>query len=66
MQGVKPDKVNEWMAEYQCELLAHTDALRHGSRQNVGKPEPREVVKWNQEAYGEYQWRVANAIALYP
>ena len=65
MQGVKPDKVKEWMAEHNSELSAYSDALGHGSRQSVGKPEPREVVKWNQKAYGEYQWRVDNAIALY-
>lgn len=56
LTGVKPGKVKEWMAEHDSELSAYADVLGHGSRQNVGKPDPREVIKWNEQAYGEYQW----------
>lgn len=39
-----------------AELRSYADQLDHGSRQNVGKPEPRSVIKWNEAAYGTYDW----------
>ncbi|MGI8935210.1 MAG: protelomerase family protein, partial [Phormidesmis sp.] len=46
LTGVKPGKVKDWMLEHDSELSAYADELGHGARQNVGKPEPREVIKW--------------------
>jgi len=28
----------------------------YGSRQNVGKPDPKAVIKWSEQAYGIYDW----------
>ena len=56
LTGVKPGKVKEWMIENSDDLSVYADQLGHGSRQNVGKPEPREVIKWSEQAYGEYEW----------
>lgn len=53
LTGVKPGKVKEWMLENKAKLEAYN--MGYGSRQNVGKPEPRSVMKWS-AAYGEYQW----------
>ena len=25
-------------------------------RQNAGKPDPRSVIKWSEQAYGAYDW----------
>ena len=56
LTGTKPGKVKDWMLEHDSELSAYADELGHGSRQNVGKPEPREVIKWSEAAYGTYEW----------
>lgn len=53
---VKPGLVKEWMQANNDELKLYADQLGHGSRQNVGKPEPRSVIKWNEQAYGKYEW----------
>ncbi|MGI8935061.1 MAG: hypothetical protein ACR2FS_13405 [Phormidesmis sp.] len=44
LTGTKPGKVKEWMAEHNSELSAYSDELGHGTRQNVGKPDLREVI----------------------
>ncbi len=56
LTGVKPGKVKEWTLENQAELSAYADELGHGSRQNVGKADPRSVIKWSEAAYGAYEW----------
>ncbi len=56
LTGVKPGKVKKWITEHDSELKTYADELGHGSRQNVGKPEPRSVIKWNEAAYGAYEW----------
>ena len=53
---VKPGLVKEWMEDNSDELQSYADQLGHGSRQNVGKPELRSVIKWNEAAYGAYDW----------
>ena len=53
---VKPGLVKEWMEDNSDELQSYADQLGHGARQNVGKPEPRSVIKWNEAAYGAYEW----------
>ena len=25
-------------------------------RQNTGKPDPRDVIKWDEQVYGLYEW----------
>ena len=54
LSKVKPGLVKQWTAEHQGELEDYNAG--YGGRQNVGKPEPREVVKWSEQAYGEYEW----------
>lgn len=53
---VKPGLVKEWMEDNSDELQSYADQLGHGSRQNVGKPDPRSVIKWSEVVYGEYEW----------
>ncbi|MEL7520189.1 MAG: protelomerase family protein [Cyanobacteria bacterium J06634_6] len=54
---VKPGLVKEWMEDNSDELQFYADQLCHGARQNTGKPEPRSVIKWSEEAYGGYDWQ---------
>ena len=51
---VKPDKVKQWMQEHKSELDAYNEG--YSGRQNTGKPDPREVIKWSEAAYGSYNW----------
>ncbi|MBE7385765.1 MAG: hypothetical protein F6J95_030785 [Leptolyngbya sp. SIO1E4] len=51
---VKAQTVNEWADEHSEEIEAYTDAQGHGYRQNVGKD--LAVVKWDEAAYGAYEW----------
>ena len=51
---VKSEKVKEWMSEHKAGLDNHNAG--YPARQNTGKPEPREVIKWSEAAYGEYEW----------
>lgn len=51
---VKPGKVKEWMQVHESELCAYNAG--YSTRQNTGKPEPREVIKWSEQVYGEYDW----------
>ena len=53
---VKPGKVKEWMQANEAELDAYDRAMGFAPRQNTGKPDPRSVIKWSEQAYGEYQW----------
>ena len=53
---VKPEKVKEWMLEQVAELDAYDRAMGFAPRQNTGKPDPREVIKWSEAAYGAYDW----------
>lgn len=53
---VTPRKVAEWVAEHKAELDAYNDGEGFGSRQNTGKPDPHEVIKWSEAAYGAYEW----------
>ena len=41
---VKPGLVKKWMEDNSDEIQSHADQLSHGSRQNVGKLEPRFMV----------------------
>ncbi|MEL6456544.1 MAG: hypothetical protein AAFQ40_17755, partial [Cyanobacteria bacterium J06623_5] len=51
---VKPGLVKSWMAEHSNEIENYNAG--YGARQNTGKPEPRSVIKWSEQAYGEYEW----------
>ena len=51
---VKPGKVKEWMSEREAELNSYNSGF--APRQNTGKPDPREVIKWSEGAYGAYAW----------
>jgi hypothetical protein len=51
---VKPGKVKEWMDAHQAELDSYNAG--YSPRQNTGKPEPRFAIKWNEVAYGPYEW----------
>ncbi|MFK8185439.1 MAG: protelomerase family protein [Phormidesmis sp.] len=51
---VKPGKVKLWTDEHRAELDSYNAGFH--SRQNTGKPAPRSVIKWNEAAYGEYEW----------
>ena len=53
---VKPGKVKEWMQANKAELDAYDRAMGFAPRQNTGKPDPREAIKWSEQAYGEYEW----------
>ena len=53
---VKPEKVKEWMLEQAAELDAYDRAMGFAPRQNTGKPDPREAIKWSEAAYGAYDW----------
>lgn len=54
LSKVKPGLVKSWMTEHKAELDSYNAG--YGSRQNTEKPEPREVIKWNEAAYGAYEW----------
>ena len=56
LAGVSPKMIKPWMAERKAELESYTNAQGHGFKQNAGKPDPRSVIKWSEQAYGEYQW----------
>ena len=51
---VKPGKVKEWMSENKTALDSYNSDF--SPRQNTGKPDPRDVIKWNEEVYGPYEW----------
>ena len=51
---VKPGKVKEWMAENKTVLDSYNSGF--APRQNTGKPDPRDVIKWNEDVYGTYEW----------
>ena len=51
---VKPTLVKAWITEHKSELDAYNAGF--GARQNAGKPDPREVIKWSEPAYGKYKW----------
>jgi len=53
---VKPGKVKEWMQANKAELDAYDRAMGFAPRQNTGKPDPREAIKWSEVAYGAYEW----------
>jgi len=52
--GVKPGKVKLWIEGNKAALDNYNGG--YGSRQNVGKPDPKSVIKWSEQAYGEYEW----------
>ena len=52
--GVKPRLVKEWMTKNKAALDSYNSD--YGWRQNVGKPNPRSVIKWSEVAYGVYKW----------
>ncbi len=54
LTGTKPSKVKEWVETNKAALDAYNAG--YSSRQNVGKPDPKSVVKWSVQAYGEYEW----------
>ena len=54
LSKVKPGLVKQWMTESKAELDSYNAG--YGTRQNVGKPDPRTVVKWSESAYGTYEW----------
>ena len=54
LTGVKPGKVKLWTEANQAELDSYNAS--YGARQNTGKPEPRDVIKWSETAYGFYDW----------
>ena len=54
LSRVKPGLVKKWMTEHKAELDAHN--IGYGARQNVGKPAPQSAIKWNEAAYGDYEW----------
>jgi hypothetical protein len=51
---VKPEKVKEWMDVHQAELDSYNAG--YSPRQNTGKPNLRSAIKWNEAAYGAYEW----------
>ena len=54
LTGVKPGKVKQWMDENEAALDAYNAG--YSVRQNAGKPDPRSVIKWSEQAYGAYDW----------
>ena len=56
LAGVSPKMIKPWMDEHKAELDSYTNAQGHGFKQNTGKPDPRSVIKWNEQAYGAYDW----------
>lgn len=50
LTGVKPGKVKQWMDENKAALDGYNAG--YSARQNVGKVEPRSVIKWSEAAYG--------------
>ncbi|MGD1866117.1 MAG: protelomerase family protein [Phormidesmis sp.] len=54
LSKVKHALVRQWMSKHSAELDAYNAG--YGGRQNTGKPDPREVIKWSEKAYGEYEW----------
>jgi len=49
---VKPSKVKDWMSDHTAELDNYNSGF--APRQNTGKPDPRSVIKWSEQAYGSY------------
>ena len=56
LAGVSPKLISPWMKERKAELDDYSAAQGHLYRQNVGKADARTVMKWNETAYGEYNW----------
>ena len=54
MARSKPGLVKQWATENKAALDTYNAG--YGSRQNVGKPDPRTVIKWSEAAYGAYSW----------
>ena len=54
LSKVKPGLVKQWTDENKAAIDAYNAG--YGSRQNVGKPDPRTVIKWSEAAYGNYEW----------
>ena len=54
LSKVKPRLVKQWAAKNKDALDAYN--VGYGARQNVGKPDPQSVIKWNESAYGAYKW----------
>jgi hypothetical protein len=54
LTGVKPGKVKLWMDEHKAELDSYNAGYE--ARQNTGKPDLRSVIKWDESAYGAYEW----------
>ena len=51
---VKPGKVKLWSEARRAELDSYNAG--YSARHNTGKPDPRSVIKWSEQAYGEYEW----------
>ena len=56
LSNCKPRLVKQWMESNADYLKAYDAEMAFGSRQNVGKPDPRSVIKWNESADGKYKW----------
>ncbi|MGB3298674.1 MAG: protelomerase family protein [Phormidesmis sp.] len=54
LTGVRPHKVKQWMTENKTALDSYNAG--YSARQNVGKPDPKSVIKWSEQAYGAYEW----------
>ena len=54
LSKVKPGLVKQWMSENRSALDDYNAG--YSAHQNRGKPEPREVIKWSEQAYGVYEW----------
>ena len=48
--------VKAWMTAHADELTEYENEWEPTYRQNVGKPDPRTVMKWSEVIYGEYEW----------
>ncbi|MGB3300687.1 MAG: protelomerase family protein [Phormidesmis sp.] len=51
---VTPRKVAEWVKANKADIEAYNSG--YSGRQNVGKPDPKSVIKWSEAAYGAYDW----------
>lgn len=49
---VTPRKVTEWVKTNKANIEAYNSG--YSGRQNVGKPDPKSVIKWSEAAYGAY------------
>ena len=54
LTGVRPHKVKQWMTENKAALNSYNSG--YSARQNVGKPDPKSVIRWSEAAYGAYDW----------